>query len=332
MSKHPFRCNMQGDDDSEISDAASLDTIDATAIAEAAKVAIEQASAAVENQNNAADETQVTDNITQNIHDSVISESPVVAPEPTPSTPEPTLSAPESTPSTPEPTPSTLEHTLSNLEPTLSAPESVMMGTAAQPAGQPVVQPMVGAQTVILGNVQQQMGVNPYGQVLMVGPPSSAAKVMGIFIIIWGVFGAFDGIFSVLSESHFGTFYLFLMVVSTLTGAGIIFAGVQVLNFQKKGIHLAWVLIGIGMVVSIISMSMLPDLTIQMVEDGDMTQEEADILAGAGGLVAGIGIGISVICSAICGVLVAIPLMVANNGLDNSSLFGKKEEKQYSGY
>lgn len=304
MSKHPFRCNMQGDDDSEISDAASLDTIDATAIAEAAKVAIEQASAAVENQNNAADETQVTDNITQNIHDSVISESPVVAPEPTPSTP--------------EPTPSTLE--------------SVMMGTAAQPAGQPVVQPMVGAQTVILGNVQQQMGVNPYGQVLMVGPPSSAAKVMGIFIIIWGVFGAFDGIFSVLSESHFGTFYLFLMVVSTLTGAGIIFAGVQVLNFQKKGIHLAWVLIGIGMVVNIISMSMLPDITIQMVEDGDMTQEEADILAGAGGLVAGIGIGISVICSAICGVLVAIPLMVANNGLDNSSLFGKKEEKQYSGY
>jgi hypothetical protein len=191
---------------------------------------------------------------------------------------------------------------------------------------------MVGAQTVILGNVQQQMGVNPYGQVLMVGPPSSAAKVMGIFIIIWGVIGAFDGIFSVLSQSHFGTFYLFLMVVSTLTGAGIIFAGVQVLNFQKKGIHLAWVLIGIGMVVNIISMSMLPDLTIQMVEDGDMTQEEADILAGAGGLVAGIGIGISVICSAICGVLVAIPLMVANNGLDNSSLFGKKEEKQYSGY
>jgi hypothetical protein len=302
---------MQGDEGSETSDAAPLDTIDATAIAEAAKVAIEQASAAVENQTNAADETQVTDNITQNIHDSVISESPVVAPEPTPST---------------------LEHTLSNLELTLSAPESVMMGTAAQPAGQPVVQPMVGAQTVILGNVQQQMGVNPYGQVLMVGPPSSAAKVMGIFIIIWGVLGAFDGIFSVLSQSHFGTFYLFLMVVSTLTGAGIIFAGVQVLNFQKKGIHLAWVLIGIGMVVNIISMSMLPDITIQMVEDGDMTQEEADILAGAGGLVAGIGIGISVMCSAICGVLVAIPLMVANNGLDNSSLFGKKEEKQYSGF
>ncbi|MBT3970977.1 MAG: hypothetical protein HOE92_02035 [Euryarchaeota archaeon] len=292
---------MQDDDGS---DAAPLDTFDATAIAEAAKVAIEQASATAEPQTSAADEAQVADNITQNIHDSVISESPVVA-----------------------------------SEPTLSTPESVVMGgtlSTAQPAGQPVAQPvaqpMVGAQTVILGNVQQQMGVNPYGQVLMVGPPSSAAKVMGIFIIIWGVIGAFDGIFSVLSQSHFGTFYLFLMVVSTLTGVGIIFAGVQVLNFQKKGIHLAWVLIGIGMVVNIISMSMLPDLTIQMVEDGDMTQEEADILAGAGGLVAGIGIGISVMCSAICGVLVAIPLMVANNGLDNSSLFGKKEEKQYTGY
>ena len=87
MSKHPFRCNMQGDDGSEISDAPPLDTLDATAIAEAAKAAIEQASIAVETQINDTNETQVTYNITQNIHDSVISESPVVAPEPTPSAP-----------------------------------------------------------------------------------------------------------------------------------------------------------------------------------------------------------------------------------------------------
>ena len=182
---------------------------------------------------------------------------------------------------------------------------------------------------VILGNVQQQIGgASPYGQVLMVGPPSAAAKVMGIFIIIWGVIGTSYGSLSVFSQSHYGTIYTLLMVVGTVTGMGIIFAGVQVLNFQKKGIHLAWILIAVGMIANIVSMSMLPDLTIQMVEDGDMTQDEADLLNGAGGLVAGIGIGVSVICSAICGVLVAIPMMVANNGLDESSLFSKKKEEK----
>jgi hypothetical protein len=65
---------------------------------------------------------------------------------------------------------------------------------------------------------------------------------------------------------------------------------------------------------------MLPDAYAQMVEDGDMTEEEFDLLTSQGGLVTGIGIGFAVFCGGICALMVAIPMMVANNGLDNSSL------------
>ena len=36
----------------------------------------------------------------------------------------------------------------------------------------------------------------------------------------------------------------------------------------------------------------------------------------------GISIGLGAVCSAACGLIVAIPLMIANNGLDDSRLFG----------
>ena len=39
-------------------------------------------------------------------------------------------------------------------------------------------------------------------------------------------------------------------------------------------------------------------------------------------VVSGIAVGISAVCSALCGLIVAIPLMVSNNGLDDSKLFG----------
>jgi biopolymer transport protein ExbB/TolQ len=39
-------------------------------------------------------------------------------------------------------------------------------------------------------------------------------------------------------------------------------------------------------------------------------------------VVSGIAIGISAVCSAVCGLIVAIPLMISNNGLDDSKLFG----------
>jgi hypothetical protein len=62
----------------------------------------------------------------------------------------------------------------------------------------------------------------------------------------------------------------------------------------------------------------------QLYEDGDLTEEEYNALTEIddGGLVQAIGTVFVVICTGVCLGIVAIPLMVSNNGLDNSKLFG----------
>ena len=62
----------------------------------------------------------------------------------------------------------------------------------------------------------------------------------------------------------------------------------------------------------------------QLYEDGDLTEEEYNALSEIddGGLVQAIGTVFVVICNGVCLGIVAIPLMVSNNGLDDSKLFG----------
>ena len=175
------------------------------------------------------------------------------------------------------------------------------------------------AAPVMVGSVGSPLAQpQPYGQVLMVGPPSGAAKVIGIFIIIWGAIGLFDGFsfFTMPMTPLFIGLTLFKLVVS----GGFIYAGIMVHSYKKWGIQMTWVLLVLGLVSSIAQVMVLPDMYAQMVEDGDMTEEEFDLLTSQGELVTGIGIGISVFCGGICALMVAIPMMVANNGLDNSSL------------
>lgn len=178
------------------------------------------------------------------------------------------------------------------------------------------------AAPVMVGSVGAPLAQpQPYGQVLMVGPPSGAAKIIAIFIIIYGAIGLFDvfSFFTMPLTPLFIGLTLFNLVVSV----GFIYAGIKVHSYKKWGIQMTWVLLVLGLVGSIASVMMLPDMYAQMVEDGDMTEEEFDLLTSQGGLVTGIGIGISVFCGGICALMVAIPMMVANNGLDNSSLFSR---------
>ena len=183
---------------------------------------------------------------------------------------------------------------------------------------------------VMVGSVGAPLAQpQPYGQVLMVGPPSGAAKVIGIFIIIWGAIGLLDGFsfFTMPMTPLFIGLTLFKLVVS----GGFIYAGIMVHSYKKWGIQMTWVLLVLGIVSSIAQVMVLPDMYAQMVEDGDMTEEEFDLLTSQGELVTGIGIGISVFCGGICALMVAIPMMVANNGLDNSSLLFRSGKPDLDG-
>jgi multisubunit Na+/H+ antiporter MnhG subunit len=173
------------------------------------------------------------------------------------------------------------------------------------------------AAPVMVGSVGSPLAQpQPYGQVLMVGPPSGAAKIIGIFIIIWGAIGLFDvsSFFTMPMTPSFTILTLFNLVVS----GGFIYAGIKVHSYKKWAIHMTWILLVLWVVATIASVMLLPDMYAQMVEDGEMTEEQFDLLTGE--LATGVGIGVSVFCGGICALMVAIPMMVANNGLDNSSL------------
>jgi len=157
------------------------------------------------------------------------------------------------------------------------------------------------------------------GQIIMLQPPSSASKIIGICCIIIGAFN----VLSLLA-------YLFLPQVDPITNeeisvstssfilsilSGLIsivtlcLGGYMMVNFQKRGIFIIIGGIFVGFIISTISV---------MMGDFDGWGESFDMSDNAAN---GILIGVQALCNVLCGVIVAIPLMIANNGFDNSKVF-----------
>ena len=69
--------------------------------------------------------------------------------------------------------------------------------------------------------------------------------------------------------------------------------------------------VGLGLVLSIGDSLIVGDITQQFLDvesDGE--------LEGFGALISGVGVVMSIVCSAICGLLVAIPLLASGNDLE----------------
>jgi len=169
----------------------------------------------------------------------------------------------------------------------------------------------------------QQVMVDPNtglpSNVIIMQQPSQAPQVVGILIIIYGVLnvlGSLLGLFgaSMLSsvelddpllEEYSMQMMVFSLVAIVLSAVTIV-SGVWINNRQTRGVHLAWVTIGLSMLMSFIQGAIIP---------AELTDP-----SGLGQM---IGIVMNLVCTMICGVIVAIPLMVANSGMDQSSLIPK---------
>jgi|TARA_B100001741_G_scaffold159441_1_gene131787 hypothetical protein len=169
----------------------------------------------------------------------------------------------------------------------------------------------------------QQVMIDPNtglpSNVIIMQQPSQAPQVVGILIIIYGVLnvlGSLLGLFgaSMLSsvelddpllEEYSMQMMVFSLVAIVLSAVTIV-SGVWINNRQTRGVHLAWVTIGLSMLMSFIQGAIIP---------AELTDP-----SGLGQM---IGIVMNLVCTMICGVIVAIPLMVANSGMDQSSLIPK---------
>lgn len=174
--------------------------------------------------------------------------------------------------------------------------------------------------TLLTGTTQM-----PTGQLIYLQPPSSAAKVVGILSVIYGfIFGILFNILSLVGSSELGSAtFIALDVVNIIAGGGMLIGGVMMINYQRRGIILLFCAIALTTLVGVGQLSMVDAAYDQMLENGDISQEEYDTIQNVGDdVVAGVGIVILAFCNALCGLIVAIPLMVSNNGLDDSKLFG----------
>ena len=180
-----------------------------------------------------------------------------------------------------------------------SPPEPVSISTGFAPMNQG---------TMLTGTAEM-----PTGQYIFLQPPSSAAKVMGIILILFGLLSALGlvGIFLEPVDPITGEPIEYPAVakaldgLSSLVGAvGFVTAGVFLTRYEKRGVWLGIGTLGAQFVLGVASFA-------SGTPDGGLGS-----LVGSDGTAFAIWTGISAFCNGICALIVAIPLMVSNNGLE----------------
>lgn len=175
------------------------------------------------------------------------------------------------------------------------------------------------APQVMINGQTAQISTGFNNQVILLQPPSSAAKVIGILLIIWGAFNVIAILLNVVAwssseireEQGLTSVNIMLSSVSFIISvATAILGGIWMMNYQRKGVYLVLIGIIVGFLFSV---------ALSLNGHNDAAAANADINED---VFSGISIGLGAVCSAVCGLIVAIPLMIANNGLDDSKLFG----------
>ena len=151
-------------------------------------------------------------------------------------------------------------------------------------------------------------------QMILLQQPSSAPKVIGICVIIYGALSAFGGLFGALGIGLIDDLavdnqgmVIFFSAISVLLGIGFIITGNQINQRKKIGVQLSLILICISLTLGLAQIALMPAVGMDGVSPS---------------IYYGLQIGGQVVCNAICGLLVAIPLMVHNSMMDDSSLWG----------
>jgi hypothetical protein len=182
--------------------------------------------------------------------------------------------------------------------------------------GQPPQQHIIGEQ------IAPPTTAAPFGEpVYVMGPPSEAAKVIGILIMVMGGFFVFWGLINAFAGGWVNNFftdldpenaqfltptwvYVAQGIVAILAGGGYLYSGWLTQNFEKKGIHYTWIVLAVSVIMGIILSAAIPFPEIDGMDSGTLRLITVGSAAVGG------------ICQAgFCGVLAAIPLFISNNGM-----------------
>ena len=143
---------------------------------------------------------------------------------------------------------------------------------------------------------------------------NAAAKVIGILVIIWGAFNLLGSPLTLLADigaqdlngneiSYPIEYFVITILTSISAGALAVFSGYQITQYKKTGIWLTFAAFLVAWIGSIISSS---------IAGSAMDSEGIGFGAGLGAAQGICGI----FCYAICGIIVAIPLMLSDGGME----------------
>ena len=94
-------------------------------------------------------------------------------------------------------------------------------------------------------------------------------------------------------------------ILGLFSGVAYLYSGWLTQNFERRGIHFTWVILGITMILGIILAAAMPYPSVEGVDSETMRMNSAGSAALGG------------ICGAgFCGVLAAIPLFMSNHGME----------------
>lgn len=178
------------------------------------------------------------------------------------------------------------------------------------------------------GNTGTQVNDNVYQQPMSYAPAKSQVpKVFGIFMMIYGVIMGLLGILGVFSVGmtisdyeevgisisglQTAWFYISAIAAGIVVNAAVTFGGYETYNYKRRGVMIGLGAIGLGLVLAIGDSLIIGDIMEQFLDiqgDGE--------LEGFGALISGVGVVMSIVCSAICGLLVAVPLLASGNDLE----------------
>lgn len=185
----------------------------------------------------------------------------------------------------------------------------------------PVQDAPVTQQPMIMGATSQ-----PYGQaqqpIIIQQAPSSAPKVIGILAIIYAAFGVLGEGMGLIMPGTSGLIVA-LASANLLAYAGMVFGAIQMIQYNRQGVFIVLGTILWLAISSILALQIVVDYD-QMLENGELTQEEYDFLTDdeVDGAVTVVGSIFIVFCNGICMAIVAIPLMISNNGFETKKTYG----------
>ena len=194
-----------------------------------------------------------------------------------------------------------------------TAPSSIPLSPAQEA---PVAQ-----QPMIMGATSQ-----PYGQaqqpIIIQQAPSAAPKVIGILVIIYAAFSILGEGLGLIMPGANGLMVA-LGSANILAYAGMVFGAIKMIQYNRQGVFIVlgtilWIAIS-----SVLAFQIAVDYD-QMLENGELTEEEYEILTDdeVEGAVTVVGSIFVVFCNGICMAIVAIPLMISNNGFETKKTYG----------